>query len=219
MQNKNLLVGIAAAVIILLGAGGIFLYSKNKTTTTPNSTVATLSPTQKENSSEGSLKDIFSNPGNKKCEYGVKLQEGETKGTIYNSADKAYGEMQLISSSKTQKTFFIRNGDTFYMWGDSLPTGIKMTLSVEEMTSKLSANQPSLAPEQKVTFKCSDWTVDSKKFTPPADVKFTDMSSIIKDAGVTGAPATTDGSSSECAICNSLTGAAKTACLDQFSCQ
>lgn len=221
MQNKTLLAGIAAAVIILLGAGGIFLYSKNKTASTPNSTTATQSPTQNEKSSEGSLADIFSNPGNKKCEYSVKSEEGEANGIIYNSGEKAYGEIKLTANNKTQMTYFIRNGDTFYMWGDSLPSGIKMTLSVEEMTSRLSgdnSNQPSVVPNQKVDFKCSDWSVDTSKFNPPSNVKFTDMSSVIKDLGVTGSPTASDNSSSECAICNSLTGAAKTACLDQFSC-
>lgn len=212
MQNKTLLTGIAATIIILLGAGGIFLYTKNKTASTPSSTVATVSPTQKEKSSQGSLKDIFSNSGNKMCTFDVKEEKGETKGTIYNSGEKAYGEIQMTSSGKTQKTYVIRNGETFYMWGDSLPTGLKMTLSVDEMANKLSGNnnQPSVTPNQKVEFKCSDWTVDTSKFTPPTNVKFTDMTSAIK---------TTSGSSSECAICNSLTGDAKSACLTQFSCK
>lgn len=218
MQNKTLLIVISAAVIVLLGAGGIFLYSKNKIASTPNKTISSVSPAQKENSSEGSFKDIFSNSGNKMCTFYTKGEKEETKGTVYSSNDKAYGEIQLISSSKTQKTFFIRNGDVFYMWGDSLPTGLKMTVSVDEMVNKMSGNQPTFAPNQKVTFKCSDWTVDSKKFTPPADVKFTDLSSMIKKTGATGTPTTTAGSSSQCSICNSLTGAAKTACLTQFSC-
>ena len=215
MQNKTVVVGVAAAIIILLGVGGIFLYTKNQPSSSPNSTVATSTPTPESSANEGSWKDIFSNTGNKKCDIDVKTDESETKGTFYNSGTKAYGEMTLTSSGKTQQTFIIRDNDTFYMWGDSFPSGIKMTISVDEMASKMSEAQPSPAPDQKISFKCTDWTVDSTKFVPPANIKFEDLSSIMK---VTSAPSGT-ANSSQCSICNSLTGSAKTSCLTQLNCQ
>lgn len=221
MQNKTLLAGIAAAIIILLGAGGIFLYTKNKSNPTPNSTVAKVSPTPKENNSSGSLKDIFTNSGNKVCTFDVNSEEGKTKGTIYNSGTKSYGEIQITSDKKTQKTFFIRNNDTFYMWGDAFSTGLKMTLSVDEMASKLSSAQPTTTPSQKINFKCNNWTVDSSKFTPPTNVKFTDMTSFVNPTGVTGSPTSGNKTTTpdECSICSSLSGSAQSACLAQFNCK
>lgn len=225
MQNKTLLAIVAVAAVILLGAGGLFLFSKNKTASTPNSTVAKNATEQKEMAGEGSIKDIFTNGANKKCTFDVKSENGETMGTIYNSGKNAYGEIQVKTTNKTQKTFVIRDNETFYMWGDSFPTGIKMTLSLDEMAGKLSGvesgNQTTVTPSVNSDFKCSDWTVDSSKFKVPANVKFTDMSSVTNmNTKPTGTSQTTGAmeGSSQCSICNSLSGAAKTACLTQFSC-
>lgn len=219
VQNKTLLAIVAGVAIILLGAGGIFLYTKSRPLSSPSRTVATVSPTPKETSRTGSLKDIFENAGNKMCTFDVKDTKGETQGTVYNSGTKAYGEISLTTAGKTQKTFVIRDADTFYMWGDSFPTGLKMTLSLDELSSKLSGAQPTgtsttVAPSQNLSFKCSDWVVDSSKFTPPANIKFTDITKM----EITGSP-TGSGNSSQCSICNSLTGSAKATCLTQFNCK
>ncbi len=211
MQNKPILIGIAAAIIILLGAGGVFLYSQNKATPTPNNTSATVTPTPENSSLEGSIKDIFQTAGNKKCDFNVKDSKGETKGIFYVSGTKAAGEIQLISSGKTVTTNVIRSGDTFYMWGDSLPTGIKMTVSVDDLAGTLGSGQnSSLNPDQKISFNCTGWTLDSTKFNPPTNIKFTEIST-------PASPKTTG--TSYCSVCNSLSGSAKTACLAQYNCQ
>lgn len=177
MQNKPVLIGIAAAIIILLGVGGIFLYSKNKTVPTPNNTQVTATPTPKTSEIEGSIKDIFLTSGNKQCNFSVSDKESETKGVFYVSGNKTAGEMTTTSKGKDTKTFIIRADDTFYIWGDTAESGVKLKISVDELASQASKFQSTFNPDQKISYKCASWVVVGTKFTPPTNIKFTDLSS------------------------------------------
>lgn len=223
MKNKTLLAGIAAAAIILLGAGGIFLFSKNQKTPTPNSTVSTEKVNPDKNSIEGSIKEIFEATGNKKCEYNVDDEESKSTGVFYVSGTKVSGEINTTKDEETEQTNIIKDGDMLYVWGDSLDEGLKMKVQTEDLSKQFGTAQKIFNPDQKISYKCSNWTVDASKFTPPTNVKFTDFSSMFKssDDNDNVSPTITKNvnNSSECSICNSLTGAAKTACLDQFDCQ
>lgn len=216
MQNKQAIIGIIAAAVILLGAGSVYLLNKNKSETQPSTSTKT-EQTAKTTSQSGSLKDIFANGGNKKCTFSTKTETSETLGTFYVSGTNTRGSMVATSNGKSTTTNIVRNGDTFYIWGDSLPTGMKITMSVDEMSSKIGQGQTSaINPDAKVDFKCGNWSVDSSLFTPPSSVKFIDASNVIK--GVTGTQ-TAPSSASQCSLCSSLTGAAKTSCMTSFHCQ
>ncbi|MEK9175927.1 MAG: hypothetical protein AAB520_00630 [Patescibacteria group bacterium] len=225
MRNKQAIIGIVIAVIILVGAAGAFMLNKNKTATQPNSTTSATNTTNTSSNSamSGSIQDIFRSTENRKCDFNVAGKSGgETQGTIYTSNNKTYGELTTTSNGKSSKMYLIRNGETFYMWGDSLPTGVKLTMSVDEMGSKMSGNASygNFDPNQKVDFKCGSWTVDSGKFTLPANVKFMDTGSMMINSTTTPAKSSnTTGASSQCSICNSLTGEAKTSCLTSLNCK
>ncbi len=224
MQNKQAIIGIVAAAIILLGAGGVFLYSQKKSASKPqpNSTTTATSVTKTPSSMmSGSLKDLFAGGKTSQCTFDVKGASGETKGTVYVADTKAYGDFDMTSSNgKTTATYMIRNGDTFYVWGDSFPTGMKMTMSMDEMASKMqgSTQYKSLDPNQKTDYKCTDWTADASKFTPPSNVKFTDLGGMmIKTTGGPTIPSTT-GTAPSCSVCDSLTGTTKAACRASLHC-
>lgn len=214
VQNKQAIIGIVAAAIILLGAGGVFLYSKNKPAAEPSSTttVTQVTKTPSESMMSASLKDLFAGGKTSQCTFDVKGAIGETKGTVYVADTKAYGEFGTTTNGKTTTTHLIRNADTFYVWGDSIPTGMKMTMSVDEMASKMqgSAQYKDLDPNQKTDYKCSGWTVDSSVFVPPSNIKFTDLGGMMKT--------TVKPSGANCSVCNSLTGDVKNACLSQLGC-
>ena len=217
MKTMNMkFIAIAVAAIILLLGGDLFLYSKNSS---PNSTPtqkATVSPTT--TSQNGSLLDILASGQNKKCNFDVKSSSGaDTKGTFYISGTKVRGSLNITTNGKLDTMNILRDGDTNYMWGSALPTGIKMTLSANDFAENINTQTSTTNPDQKMDLKCVSWTVDQSLFTVPADVKFTDAGSMtIKEtpaANVTQTP------SADCSVCNSLTGNAKTACLTGLNCQ
>lgn len=218
MQNKQAIVGIVVAAIIILGAGGVYLLSKNKTTPAPNATTAQNATPAKNAMASNTLQDLFSGGKSQKCIFDTKTSTGENKGTVYVSSDKAYATFDITASGKTTTSYFIRSGDTFYLWGGSLPTGIKMTMSLADMAKNSSQYSSSgFNPTAKADYSCSGWPADQSLFTPPTNVKFQDMSSMMHEA--TSPSGTGSNPSSQCTLCNSLTGAAKSACISSFHCQ
>lgn len=222
VQNKQALIGIAAAFIILLGAGGVFLYSQNKPKSEPNSTTATEN-VEEESNTESDLSSILKSGKTQQCNFSYDgINGATTTGIAYLSGDKMRTDVSTMTNGKSSTVYVIRNGDNNFIWGTDFPnnTGMKMTLSIDEYT-KNENSKKYFDPSMKTDYKCESWTVDSSVFTPPSNVKFQDLSQmmqgIIKAISKTPSGGTT-GASSECSICNSLTGDAKTACMKQFSC-
>lgn len=219
MKTMNIkVIAVAVAAIILL-LGGYFLYSKNKSSNPSSETstqTTTVSPTTT-TSQSGSFADIFSGGQNKKCDFDIKSTSGaDTKGTFYVSGTKVRGSLNITTNGKLDTMNILRDSDTNYIWGSALPTGIKMTLSVNDLAAKINTTSAT-NPNQKTDFKCVPWTVDQSLFTVPTDVKFTDTGSMTVNA--TPATNTTQTPSANCGVCNSLTGNAKTACLTGLHCQ
>ena len=218
MQNKQVVVGLVAAAVIILGAGFVYLFDKTKPASQPNRTVATqITPAK--NSVAGTVADIFKTSKDEKCTFDSKTSDSETNGTIYATANKAYGTFAMTSSGKTTTNYVIRDTDNFYIWGSSLPTGIKMTMSVDDLAKNISSSQYSggFNANQKVDYNCSNWTVDESVFTPPTNVKFTNFGGVALPSAASSNK--TANPSSQCSICASLTGQAKSACLSSFHCQ
>ena len=219
MKTMNMkFIAIAVAVIILLLGGGLFLYSKNSSSnpTGKTSTQTAVSPTTT-TSQNGSLLDIFSSGKTQKCDFSYKAEDGtSTKGAFYISANKVRGSLDITTNGKLSTMNILRDGDTNYMWGSALPTGIKMTLSANDFATKINTTSAT-NPNQKMDFKCVPWTVDQSLFIVPADVKFTDLSNMT--VSKTPAANATQTPSSDCSVCNSLTGNAKIACRTGLHCQ
>lgn len=220
MQNKQAIIGIVAAIIILVGAGGVFLYSQNKSSTEPNTTVATQE-TNENTSLENNLVAILKSGKNQKCTFTYADESGnKTNGTAYISGDKMRTNVTSSTNGKSSTIYVIRNGGDNYIWGSDFPnnTGMKMTLSIDEYINNEDSKKY-FDPNLNADYDCSDWTPESSMFTTPANIKFQDISAMMQGVmqSVSKSP-TGSGSNSECSICNSLTGDAKNACLKQFSC-
>lgn len=179
MTRKNQIIAtIALIVIIVLGIGGYLLYGQNSKLTN-NSTTQAPAPT-KNPSLEASITDLFTSGQSKICTFDTKTDKGETSGTVYVTKDMAKADFTMTDNGKSTATHLIRNGNLFYIWGDSFPTGIKMTMDVNEMASKMnSTNYAAFNPNDKVSYSCKDWSVDNSMFTVPANLKFTDLSSMM----------------------------------------
>ncbi len=221
MQNKQAIIGIVAAVIILVGAVGVYFFTQKNKETQPNTTTATQE-TNEESSLESDLTSILKSGKTQQCTFIYADESGNsTNGTAYIAGDQMRTNVTSATNGKSSTIYVIRNGDDNYIWGSDFPnnTGLKMTLSIEEYASNEDSKKY-FDPNLKADYKCKDWTVDSTMFSLPANIKFQDIGALMKNViqGASKTPTGTTGSTSECSICNSLTVDAKTACMKQFSC-
>lgn len=229
-MSRNAIIAVTIGAIIILGAVAAFLYSQTSKSTkeqTPVAVEATVTPAN--GMTLESIADIFSSSKTSKCSFTSSDENGTVDGTVYVSGENARSDIDTTVNGKTESTHMIRNGDTFFMWGDSLPTGMKMVMNIKDWASKFQGAQPTGTPEsfdpnKAVDFKCSSWTVDSSMFTAPTSVKFITIQGATNPTGAMtsegATPATTEnGTQDKCSICNALTGDAKNVCLQQFNCQ
>jgi hypothetical protein len=230
-MTKQAIVAIVVGVLILFGAVGAYFYSKSQTAKKA-ATVAVMhdSPTPA-NEMQQSITDIFSSGKTSKCTFDTSGTSGNVNGTVYVSGNDARADFEMsTSNNKTTTTHMVRNGDTFYMWGDSLPVGMKMVMNINDFASKIQGAQPSgtpsFDPSKKVDIKCVGWTKDATLLTPPTNIKFTSLQGMVPSGAMmktTGTPSqaasVTAGATNQCNVCTALTGQAKTACMAQFNCQ
>lgn len=210
MQNKQAIIGIIAAAIILLGAGAALLYSKN--TKEPNQNVPTPTKEEKkEPKTESNIIEILKSSQTQQCDF--KSDEGDmvSSGAVYFNNQNLRADFTIKDKNKESAVSMIRKGNNNYIWGSAFPNnaGVKMTLSMDEF-EKSDQTKDYLDPNKKVDYKCKPWTLDISMFNPPSNIKFQDLSEMMKGS---------TGSSSSCSVCNSLTGDEKTACLTSLNCQ
>lgn len=214
MRNKYALIGIAIALVIILGGGAAFLYSKNK----PAQEVTTSTSTQAPESetASNSLIGLLKSGKTQQCNFTVDGEDSSTTGVVYVNGDKMRSDITISEAGEESDMYMIRSGNDNYIWGTTFPsnTGIKMTMDLEELANDSQANKY-VNPSENVDYDCNGWTPDSSVFIPPADVKFSDISTFLQGA-MNAKPTGT--SSSSCDICNSLTGDAKTTCRAQLNC-
>lgn len=202
------IIGIVAAIILLLGAGGAYFLSQNKTATNTNQSPT---PTTTKNKTS-SLLDLLNLGKNQRCSFKTTASGNQTEGTIYIAEGKMRGDFKTTVEGKQQEMSMIRDGDMNYIWGASLKEGIKMKVSLDELSKNEQAGQ-FINPDDKLDYNCMPWATDSSLFSPPSNVKFTDMSSLIIPK-TTGVKTNTLPSS----YCDQLTDqTAKDACLKATS--
>jgi hypothetical protein len=211
MNTKN--IAIAAIVIVLLlllGAAGYLMLSKNTAKTLKTAPKETVVPT-KTGQTTKSLMDLLSLGQNLRCTFDTTGTTGtSTKGTVYVSGTKIRGDFTITDKTgKEQQTSMIRVGDTNYVWGSTLPNGIKMTLSLDKISGNTQASQY-FNPSQKTNYNCLPWSVDATLFTPPSNIKFTDMTSLLAPKETVTGTQTKTGATDPCSQITDPT--AKTAC-------
>ncbi len=222
VQNKQAIIGIIAAVVILIGAVGVFLYSQNNKKSEPNTTTTT-NETDKNISMASDLTSILKSGKTQQCTFSYTDESGNsTSGKTYMTSGQMRTDVTSSVNAKSSTIYVIRDGDDNYIWGSDFPnnTGMRLTMSIDEYASNENSKKY-FDPNMKADYECGGWTVDSTMFTPPSSVKFQDLSAMMKDViqSVSKIPTGAAGSTtSECSICNSLTGDAKTVCMKQFSC-
>lgn len=201
------IIGVTVAVILLLGAGGAYFLSQNKTAIQTN---VVSTPTVTENKTS-SLLDLLNLGKNQQCTFKTTTSGSKTEGTFYIAQGKMRGDLKTTVDGKEQEMSMIRDGDMNYIWGSSLTTGIKMKLSLDEISSNKQTSQY-INTSDKLNYDCKDWRVDSSLFTPPVDIKFTDLSAMMEKTKET--TKTTPNTS----VCDAIEDeAAKASCIKALS--
>lgn len=207
-----------AVFVLAFFIGGCTLFG-TPPTKTPPPTPTPEAATQK------SLKDLFAAGISQKCTFKDTEAETNIQGTVYATSGKFRGDFSTVASGQTFGSHMIVDGTTSYVWMDGQKKGFKSTF---ESTSDFS--QPSVSPEskdqvkdmdlnKKVSYDCTPWILDDALLKLPADVEFTDMSSLMMPTKPAGLNESEGDNSSQCAACDSLSGAAKTQCRSALNCK
>lgn len=216
LKQKQLMVAIAVTILLLLGVGGYFLFSKNQTVPAQNQTSNTTSG-QQSGSVMNSLVDLLAGGENVMCNFDVPSDENgnSSKGTVYISNGNMRGDFQTTQDGKVTSMSMIRKGNDNYVWGDGMETGIKMTLSPEDLKTETNEASKYVDLNKKADYRCNPWGVDQSKLTPPSNVKFTDFSKMMEE---TTKMMKEKGTSPDLSLCDSITDAsAKAACENALS--
>ena len=199
-MNKNLFIGIA--ILLLLG-GGYFYFSKSP-----------VNPIKKAASGliKGNIQDLFAKGTNMQCAFKNTDEENSTEGTIYVSGKKMRGNFSLKQTDgKTIVSNIIRDENYGYTWLEGQTQGTKIKVETSEKKEDLFA-----LDDKKIDYDCKSWNVDSGLFTPPANIKFQDLSAQVEQIKKT----TEEFNESKCDTCNQIpAGTTRDQCLQALNCK
>jgi hypothetical protein len=185
MQKKlPIIVGVLLLLLVLVG-GGMFLLS-NKSATPGTQTQTNQNSPKSEGKIEttsvsGTIKDLLAGGKTQTCTITYPNNAGT--GTIYLADKKMSGNFTIREFNGKQITGnMVSDGTYMYTWSTDANMGIKMNLAEtqKQVQSTTNGQNSSVDINQKVDMKCSSWNVDNSKFTVPTNIKFTDMTNLLK---------------------------------------
>lgn len=213
LNQKQIIIGIVVIALLLLGVGGFFLYSQNNKPQDQATNTESSATTSQEAGVMNSFIDLVTSGTTTQCTFNTAAGEGgSSNGTVYISGENMRGNFTTTTKDgKASQMYMIRNGDKYYMWGGELPSGIKMTLDINEFKTNTQASQY-VDLNTKADYKCNPWTVDLSKFTPPSNIKFEDLSGMMQGYD-TKTKEESKSPTVDSSVCDSITDAsAKAAC-------
>jgi hypothetical protein len=221
-MNKGALIGIIVAVMIMFFAGGYFMLNRTSTKS-PSLPVVTEMSNEQPRIVSTSLQELLKANTNQTCSFSD--NETGNNGMMYFGSGKMRGDFTAQVEGKSVLSHMMSDGLTMYMWMDDGSTGFKTDLTKFEEAGTNSNVPNSIDLNKQIDYDCSSWSVDASMFIVPTDREFTDLTEMMEKSaemmkGVTIAVEQNSESdkSSQCAACNSLSGEAKTQCLQVLSC-
>lgn len=186
-MSRNLIIA-AVAVVILLGAGYMILGNKKSA---PSSS-ETAAPTTTESSVISSIKDALAGGQSLECKYAD--EDGRTTAAyIKNGMVRA----DVTASKPEEAGSVIIKDKKMYFWNAQGGFMMEMTDEMmeqgEEAAKESTQGQDTIANLEKYKESCKAGVIADSMFTPPANVKFQDMSSMIKNAMPSGTKAMPSG--------------------------
>lgn len=226
-MDKKIIMGVGAVMILGLGA---FFFITGKAHAPENGTSEQSEPkgvtegafapvpTQTENGT-GSFRKLLGLGKSLSCSVSYTSADthgaGTYEGTVYVSGQKMRMEFTTTVADVSMKSNIINDGVQGYMWGSSAQGTMAIKFPIDA-TQTGSAEKQKFNLDQNINYNCKNWSADESQFVPPADIKFMDIGSMMKQA----MPKGTEGiKNAQCATCNQITDAsAKAQCLQALSC-
>lgn len=150
----------------------------------------TESPSENLNQ-KSTLKSLLGLGKNLICTYSFTDDDNkfQVKSTTFISGKNFAQESETTNpadKTKTTKTNMISDGDFVYTWStDQKGSGMKIKLeepkAEDPKTPKTDVASTKESMDTEYDMQCSSWSVDKTKFTLPTDVKFTDLSELMKN--------------------------------------
>ncbi len=212
-MNNKIIAGIIVALIVLAGA---FFLMRSKSGDVASNTQKTDSAAQVQSES-GSIKSLLASGTSRKCTYTVDQDGYKSEGTIYVANNKMRGDFSVQIDGKDTMSHMINDSATSYLWTDGTGMGMKMSINPEDAKAAQdsAAKAGAVDLEKNYDFSCDSWVADTSKFELPSNVQFSELPKMLSMPTETaGSPESSlDTKEAQQAICNSLTGIAKEACL------
>ncbi len=175
MQNKVMIAG-ALVVVAVIGAAAFFFMSNSKKS--PEGVANSQTGSENAAVNKSSIKSLLGRGENVSCR--VKYTENEMGGTVYVAGDRVRGDFTVVENGQSMENHMIQDGEYIYVWSTS-DQGLKMKVSEEAVQASpgTDVDKPVDLDEQ-VEMDCDKWSVDESMFSPPANVKFTDVADAMK---------------------------------------
>lgn len=223
-MNKKLGLLVVLVVLLVVVAGALFVMGKrNAPATVP--TENTQEPVVQAPKGTGTLLTLAALQGDYQCAFSYTTPEGMSmSGMSYLSGGKMRGTYDMQQPDGNFAMNVIRDSEFTYTWGEGPQGAMAVKFKNDAMPSatgseNATGTSPQASFEQEVEYECTAWGVDASVFTPPADVTFMDLSTMmtegirIEDEGTSFT-----GDADQCASCESLPAEAQQACLEALSC-
>lgn len=197
-MNKKIL--IVLSLVILLVVGGLVASKQsnkknNESTSNPNENTQN----KEEVEQPSSLKDLIKNNVSQSCSYD-QVGQNPTSGTVYTSAGKVKVDFSSVVDGKTTNSHMLLIDNTSYIWTDEQKTGYKTEVDPNKTTEN---TKDSFDLNAELNYNCKPWVANPSVFILPTDIEFVSLK---------------DQLSSQCSVCNNLTGESKTQCLTALKC-
>ena len=170
-------------VILILAVVGYFGYKQYKASTNSSNTQSVG------NVVKGTIQDLLLTGKSVTCTVTDTAENGGT-GVIFVSGKRMAGDFKVAVNGKDEESHMITDGTYSYIWSSNSKEGIKMKVDQIKTTpgAEGQPNRDSNDPfdlKKETGLKCSPWAPDNAKFTPPANINFTDYSQALQNPGKT----------------------------------
>ena len=166
-------------------------------------------PKTTEEAKPSSLKSLLAMAGSRKCTFSDTEASGQSQGTVFATTGKMRSDFSTVANGQTMKSHTIVDGQTSYVWVDGQTTGFKMDF---ESTPAQSGNPQArtVDPNKNISFSCSVWQIDNSLFAVPANIQFSDTTSVMLQKTPSGQIS----NSTIMAACERLAEPDKSKCLE-----
>jgi hypothetical protein len=186
MSKKKVIIILVVAALLI--AGGVIAYILTQQSNSNNNTSNGSSDQSQNDSSTASevsatLRSLFTGSDNRVCTY----SDLESSGTVYSAGDDRL-RVDYSSTDPTQPAGgMIMTSDKVYIWdietqeGYIMPAYQGVAEGSEAADESVYNDEEALDVDKDYNFSCSNWSVDSSTFTPPASIEFTDIEAMMRD--------------------------------------